>query len=324
MTPLDSHELSVRAAAEIRSVRKGRGLQASDLGSRLGPLLRELAGPGEDAAAHRLALIAEVSRLTARLVDDQRMAIEASLALSAETIQQPHFQERVEWLAARIKRDYRTALRRIDATEGRLGEEIATELRRRRALTPAGPEGWYIEELRTLLRLDSDVMVSEEDRRIVSTSESLTEVRAWFDLPEFAGQAAADVQVELRYGGRRLVVDQPSRNHFQLTVQLPQPLERGQAHEYGLMVRMPREMMRSPHYLVSPECRCDKFELKIRFNPERSPGWIRRVDGETVRTFQKALPVGDLLVADRAGEVQQEFRNLTRYLGYGIQWQPDG
>src|ERR1700722_1881018 len=99
------------------------------------------------------------------------MAIEASLALSAETIQQPHFRERAEWLAARIKRDYRTGARRLAAGQTRRGggrragagggEESATELRRRRALTPAGPEGWYIEELRTLLRLDSDVMVSE-------------------------------------------------------------------------------------------------------------------------------------------------------------------
>ena len=49
---------------------------------------------------------------------------------------------------------------------------------------------------------------------------------------------------------------------------------------------------------------------------------IRRVDGETVRTFENQRPIGELLVPDAAGEVHQEFRDLALYLGYGIQWAP--
>ena len=37
-------DLTKRAADEIRTLRKGRGLQVGDLDSRLGPLLGELAG----------------------------------------------------------------------------------------------------------------------------------------------------------------------------------------------------------------------------------------------------------------------------------------
>jgi len=61
--------LPERVAAEIRSLRKGRGLQASGLESRLGPLMSELAGNG-DAAARRQALLTEVNRCSEELLDD--------------------------------------------------------------------------------------------------------------------------------------------------------------------------------------------------------------------------------------------------------------
>jgi len=91
-------ELTKRVADEIRLLRKGRGLQAGDLDSRLGPLMRELAGGG-DAAARRQALAAEISRCSAQLLADYRTAIEISLGLSTETMQEPYFSGRVSWLA---------------------------------------------------------------------------------------------------------------------------------------------------------------------------------------------------------------------------------
>src|SRR5436309_2913728 len=151
--------LPERLAAEIRQLRKGRGVQASDLGSRLGPLMRELAGPGlpGDPAARRQALITEVSRCAAQLPDDYRTAVEASLALSAQTRHEPYFKGRVSWLARLLERDYRTALRRIDEGEQRLAELLAAELRRRRGRTAVAPDGWYLEEFRVVLRLDKNV-----------------------------------------------------------------------------------------------------------------------------------------------------------------------
>jgi hypothetical protein len=315
--------LPERVAAEIRSLRKGRGLQSPDLDSRLGPLMRELAAGG-DAAARRQALLTEVNRCCGELLSDYRTAIEASLALSKETMQDPYFGGRVSWLASQLKRDDRTALRRIDEAEQLLAEVIATELRRRRGRTAVAPDGWYVEELRTLLRLDSEIMESREDRRIVSTRENLTEVMAWLDIPRSSDQPKPDLQAEILYGGRLVRKEQPARNRFHLVVQLPNPLQPGQEHEYGLVLRMPQDMLLHPHYLLTPECQCNKFDLRVRFDADRLPAWVRRVDGETVRTFDNAQPAGDLLVPDAAGEVREEFRDLTMYLGYGIQWQPSG
>ncbi len=312
-------ELAERVAKEIRQLHKGRGLQAGDLDSRLGPLLGELAGTTE-AAARRQALLAEINRCVGQLLDDYRMAIGASLALSAETIDEPLFTRRASWLADKLDRDTRTALRRIREAEWRLAELIAAELRRRRGRIPMAPDGWYVAELRTVLRLDGDSIVSEQDRRIVSTREDLTEVMAWLDLPSDTNQPEGELRAEIRYGGRLLRKEQPSRNRFNLMAQLPKPLQPGEEHRYGLSLRMPRHMLKLPHCLMTPECQCDRFDLTVRFDPARLPDWIRRVDGETVRTFENRQPVGELLVPDAAGEVHQEFRDLALYLGYGIQW----
>jgi hypothetical protein len=315
--------LPERLAAEIRLLRKGRGVQASDLGSRLGPLMRELAGPG-DPAARREALITEVSRCAARLPDDYRTAVGASLGLSAQTRQEQYFKGRVSWLARLLDRDYRTALRRIDEAEQRLAELLAAELRRRRGRTAAAPDGWYLEEFRVVLRLDTDVIESYEERRIVSAREDLTEVMAWLDVPRDQGQPGADLRAEMLYGGRLVRSEQPSRNRFHLMVQLPEPLQPGQEHKYGLVLRMPREMLVRPHYILTPECQVNNFDLTVRFDPACLPSWVRRVDGETVRMFENAQPTEILMAPDAIGEVHQEFRDLTMYLGYGIQWQPSG
>jgi hypothetical protein len=142
------------------------------------------------------------------------------------------------------------------------------------------------------------------------------------DLPRDANQPGADLQARIRYGGSLLRREQPTRDHFKFMVQLPGPLMPGDEHQYGLLLRMPRHMLRLPHYLLVPECKCEKFDLTIRFDPGRLPRWIRRVEGETVRKFENPEPAADLLVPDAAGEVRQEFSNLSLYLGYGIQWAP--
>src|ERR1700722_13410298 len=104
--------LTKRVTDEIRTLRKGRGLQAGDLDSRLGPLLGELADGG-DAAVRRKNLTAAISRCTAQLSGEYRVAAEASLALSAETMHEPVFTKRVTWVGGPLAREYRTALRRI-------------------------------------------------------------------------------------------------------------------------------------------------------------------------------------------------------------------
>jgi len=308
-------------AAEIRSLRKGRGLQIGDLDQRLGPHLRELAAAGGgDAAPHRHALAAELLACGKELAPDLQTAIGASLGLSAETRQMLHFKDRVSWLAGQLGYEYRTALRRIDTAEQLLAEEIARELARRRGRSAAAPLGWHLSELRTLVRLDTQTPEVHETRRIVAATDGLREVMAWLDVPS-PDRSKPSLEVEIMYGGRLVRREQPGGGRFQFMVQLPAPLAAGDSHEFGLLLRFPpgREMV--PYYIISPECQCDHFELRVRFHPAHPPAWIRQVDGETVRMFDAAEPGGDLSHLDGAGEAHFSFAAPTMYLCYGAQWQ---
>lgn len=322
-TTAQAPALTELIAAEVRSLRKGRGIQAPDLDRRLGPHLRELATSphGGDMAVLRHSLAAELSNSCAALADDLRSAIMASLALSAQTRPMPHFKDRVSWLAAQLGYEYRTALRRIDTAEQLLAEEIARELVRRRGRTATSPDGWYLDQLRTLLRLDTPTPEAHEHRRIIATRDGLSEVMAWLDVPSAPGQDSSGLAAEILYGGRLIRREHPSGSRYQMIVQLPEPLAAGQSHEYGLLLRIPQGQVMRPHYIFSPECQCDMFDLRVKFDLAAKPGWIRRVQGETVRMFDSARPGGDLAEMDDAGELHLEFRRPTMYLCYGVQWQ---
>src|ERR1700728_2579864 len=105
--------------AEIKALRKGRGLNTGGLENRLGPNLRELVvtDTGNSPPLLRLALTAEINRHAVDMASDLQIAIFASLGISRETSDLPFFGDRVSWLATRLGREYRTALRRIDTAE---------------------------------------------------------------------------------------------------------------------------------------------------------------------------------------------------------------
>jgi hypothetical protein len=317
----DAPQITRLITEEIKQLRKGRGVHTPDLGRRLGPHLRELASAdgNADTAGLRASLISELGSRATELTNEMSTAILAGLGLSAGARNMATFEDRAAWLAAQIGYGQRTALRRIDDAGQLLAEEIANELQRRRGLTATAPQGWYLEELRTLLRLDTPTPQADEHRRIVATRPGLQEVMAWLDIPRSPGQDRTDVSAEVSYGGRLLRKERPGPNRFQLVVQLPRPLQPGDRYEYGLVLRMPEGVDMRPHYIFTPEYRCDSFDLRVRFDLQHPPKWVRRVEGETVRVFDDAQPAGDL-VPDDAGELHLEFRKPTMYLGYGVQW----
>jgi hypothetical protein len=309
-------------AAEIKALRKGRGLAASDLDTRLGTRLRELAaaspGPG-DTAQIRRALAGELITLAERLPAELRTAIMASLALSAPTRSMPFFGDRVSWLAEQLRRDRRTALRRVDEAELLLAEEIATELRRRQG-RPAVGDGWYVDTFSAVVLLDGDTPEAFERRRIVATRPGLEEITTSLDVPPEAGQRMS-LDAKVISGGELVRADEPSRSRTQFLIRLPEPLQPGQAHEYEISVRVSAPERMRPYYIFVPELRCDSFELRVRFDRRRVPAWVRRVDGEPVRVFEEIRP-GEPVPVDATGEAFASFANPLMHLGYGLQWEP--
>ena len=305
--------------SELQSLHKGRGIQSSDLGKRIGKNLRELADA--EPVNLREALTVQLNSCAAQLPSDMRLAVTASLALSGHTREMQHLDERVQWLSEQFGREFRTGKRRVREAERLLAEQIASELQRRRGRVPAAPQGWYIAEMRSLLRLDTAAPEAHQFRRIVATASDLREIMAWVDVPRSNGQAGPVLSAEVLHGGRLIKREQPFGNRYQFVVQLPVVLQPGQEHEYALISRVEGGGPMSTHHLMTPECRIDTLDVKVRFHPDHPPKWVKRISGETVRMYEEPRPTGDLLIPDAAGEVHAEFRDLVMYLGYGIQWQ---
>jgi hypothetical protein len=306
--------------SEVRKLRRGPGIMANNLMARLGPHLRRLCDAGSlDAGACRRVLIHELNRCLDALPPNPRLAVAVSLNLYRE-VDAPDLHGRITWLARRIERDYRTAVRRVDSAEQLLAEEILAELHRREGATQTAPVDWHLEELRVLLRLDTPEPEAHENRRIVARRDGLNEVMAWLDVPRGPGQPEPRLSGEVSYGGSLVREERPGRERFQFVVRLPRPLHAGDAHEYGLLIRVPDGEHMRPHYIFTPERPCSMFSLRVRFDPDNLPVWVRRVNGETVRQFDDAHDGADRLYPDGAGEVAVRFTAMALYLGYGVQW----
>jgi hypothetical protein len=310
--------------AELAGLRKGAGVEEPALARRIGPYLRELASLGgqpTDSAALRRQLRTELTACAARLPGEARIAVTAGLALS-DAARQAKLIGRRLWLAKALSVSPRTAQRRLDDGEALLAEEIALELRGSRGRAAAAPRGWYLDEFRAVLRLDTPAPQSLEHRRIIATRADLQEIMAWADVPGDApGQQRPKISAEVTYGGRLIKREQPSPGRYQFVVRLPVALQSGDQHEYGLAMQLPEGQPMRPHAIFVPECVCNVIDITVRFDLGRLPAWVRRVDGEPVRVFDAAQPPKEVVIPDESGEVHARFTTPAMNLGYGLQWQ---
>ena len=75
--------------------------------------------------------------------------------------------------------------------------------------------------------------------------------------------------------------------------------------------------------MFRPERRCDRFDLRVRFDRGRLPAWVRRVEAEDVYTYNTYDDVPDaseLVAVDYTGEAAATFTGLRQHFGSGLQW----
>jgi hypothetical protein len=305
-------------ANELKTLRKGRGLQAPRLADQVGPMLRALCGIGENesAASIREKLTKQLRILASGLPEDLRHVVTTALALQPD-VQHQFLRERVQSLAEQQRRDVRTIRRRMDE-----GFELLAEIAARPVEDqPHGTaRGWYVERLETILRLDKPAPVAYERRRIVSEVDGLDMLKPTQTQPRSHTDPNPDLNVEAHFGVTLLGKYKVTDSRFAFELSLPAPLGLGQKHEYGLIIQVPDSQPMQPHYVVFPERRCDELELRIRFDPDRLPNQIWRVEEVFHRDVDDNQPTQDLLTIDGVGEVHLLFRNLLPGHGYGAQW----
>ncbi|WJK40686.1 hypothetical protein O7608_30610 [Solwaraspora sp. WMMA2056] len=310
--------------SELRALRAGRGVSAANLSGRIGDHLRALCGTGgagraDDPAQLRERVVAELNGQARQLPDDMALAARVALGLHPQA-QETHFRGRVAWLARQLGREDRTALRRINEAEELLAEAIGRELGRRSA-QPAGA-GWHVDRLRVLVRLDTPTMEAYEERRIVADHDGLDQITLGMSLPCPPGSTGLDIEAGVHWGGRTIRHERPLPQRSQLVVGLPRPLAAGESCDFCVVTRLGPSQVAYPHYVLTATRRCRRFELRVRFDPDRMPSWVRRVTGEPVRLLDSPQPGRELIQPDAVSEVYAEFDEPELYLAYGVQWFP--
>jgi hypothetical protein len=86
------------------------------------------------------------------------------------------------------------------------------------------------------------------------------------------------------------------------------------------MTTTPTTLPLQKHYAYTPTTRCDRFHLRVRFDPGRAPERIWRVADAFHRDLDERTVEGEPVELDRCGDLRVDFDDLLPGYGYGIQW----
>ncbi len=309
-------DLRASILSDLKRLRKVANLRTANLDKLVGPLMAELSGRLPSEPPDRDALIDALTRCANQLPEELRPAVLAGFALSPQTRAIPRLEARLKAAGASTNHSLRTMQRRLEDGTGLLAEVIEKTLTARTTMNP----GWRLKALRTVLRLDTALPRAHEERRIVATHDGLRRIRAWWDFPGTVGSRPR-IECRMIYGGKSVRPTPSTGQRMEMWIELPEPLNRDDEHTVAVELHVLDPEGLRPHYVFTPEMPCDHFELRVRFHPDRLPTFVRRVQAEPVRVFDAAMPEsGTREPVDDAGEIFQQFDDLTCYLGYGAQW----
>lgn len=274
---LDQHkEGSVDTADtvhELNDLRRGRGVNAANLGIRIGPRLRATCAveDTDSPAQIRRKVVSRLTALCAQLPEDLQLAATVALALHHEGVGE-FLDRRIAWLAEHFDRDPRTARRRVDTAFRLLGERIDDE-----GAPDVGvdvPEGWYIESLRAVLRMDTDPAQLTEERRIVATVDGLSEIDVSVRMPKGVGELGEPLAATMTYGGEITSVRHVAPGHTRFHIRLSDTLRLGQRHEYGIRFTSYPKTWNQPYDLLTPLDHCEHFAIRVCFGGDTQPDLV--------------------------------------------------
>lgn len=298
---------------ELKSLRKGRGLYASQIEERVGPTLRAACEvtDGDGLMVIRQKVTTRLAELAEYLPDDLRLATLAAFAINAEA-RLPLYQDRVLWAAVKVDRDPRTVRRRVDEAINQLAE-LATSAPN----NPPAPAGtWQTTELRVAVGLDRARPEVLEQRRIVVNQEGLRELDLAVSLPAMR----RDLEVEVLYGGTLLDRGMEASDRLGFALALPKPLARGESHDFAMRFRLPTARVMRPYMVCVPKRPCELFDLRVRFGQDQVPQRVWMLHGAFQRDVSDPACRGHQHPVDPAGEIHMRFRQLTPGLAYGARW----
>jgi hypothetical protein len=312
---------------ELSRLRRGRGIMACDVRERVGPTLQALAGidPVESQEEARRKLLAFLQEMARNLPEDLGLALSAALALH-EDVQHRFLNERLRWLAEKLRRDVRTARRRVDEAI-RFAE--ASGCAQALEASDYMPGRWYLARLRTVLRLDGEQPTAIEEREVVANVDGLTEFVISTSVPRPAiadprdgglGMHKQRLEFSVIYGGSLARCEQPSNSYFRHFIRFPHPLAQGESREVGAAITIPGDQPFNPRYAFQPLHRCDEFDLRVRFSPHSQPAFVWNMNGLPHGMVDDFADPAALVQPDASGDIHLCYQYLRIGLAYGARW----
>jgi transcriptional regulator with XRE-family HTH domain len=302
--------------ADLKVLRKGRGIWSGDLGARLGLALRTACDVKDDDNVSRIRqkVAHTITRLADNLPADLKVAGLAAFGI-APGAQSPLYQDRVNWVANNSNRDPRTVRRRIDEAIEHLAQ-LATSSRAEAADSSARAtvneiEGYRVDHVQLTLILDREFPEVFEQYSITAEKDQLAEIVASTVVP-------AESKLQMIYGGRLVSRFDPLNNRRFIT--FPQMLRTGDNHQYTLQYRANLAEGGIGFVVYKPERQCIKFDLHVRFDHDNLPWRVSLLDGVDGRDIASRVPRGQGCNVDAAGEIHLSFRHLDNQLAYGARW----
>ena len=308
-----------RVVAELKALRKGYGVESRDIAARIGPELRLICGllDSDSQPVQRAKLIEALTTVIAVLPD--HLAAAAATAFGLHDHGERRFEERIARMAAEMERDVRTARRHVDHLTGRIAEtliELALSNNVRRE-----PEWtWHTAELATVVVLGASEAEVIEQRRLVSRTEHLTAVDHSMTIAENQPLDLATLGLDIIRGAVLRTPERVGSTRVRFDLDLPRSLGAGEEHTIVIRMRLPATF--APYYVCTPTRPCDRFDLVVRFPPDRAPARAWRLEDELPIDITDPLFARDPLEVDAAGEVRAAFTGLTLNRSCGIGWEP--
>jgi hypothetical protein len=311
-------------STELKTLRKGLGVQAKNLPAVVGEELRAVCGVREDdrPGTVRTKVVDTLRVLIEKLPEAQRET--ARIVLGFGTGANERYTARLELLGTGADRNIRTMQRRADDVLYLIAE-AAYEAPAAFGSSPPLDQGpWHTSALEVRLTFTGGTAEVFESRRIVSHVAGLAEIEHGISLARPASPAGtpdlSGLGIDVVAGGEVHSVRMVSSTRVAFRLRPPRPLDVGEQHEFFFRIRL--EELPAPYYCCTPEFPCERFDLSVRFDRREPPHRIWRIDGDLSKDAGDPVPARKPLFLDNAGEVHTVFHDLRPARSYGMGWQP--
>lgn len=301
--------------AELKELHPGRGVRRPDVRSWLGENLQRFAGvtpevSDEDA---RMALVALLGRHLARFPADLRQLFRVASGIAAD---QPFLEDRLAAYGKSAERSTRALRRHLRQAEQLIADSLLQEFDTQTGSLESRGWQWVSHDFDLAL---SDGAVLTLDRVLLALADHQKFVQESFFV---AGPWSADdrLEVEALSGARLVVADGSISGRWDLILELPHELKRGQELQIVLRVTLSRARALGPFLALAPLRPSRSVRTSVHFGtpPVADRAWL--IEAELPMSVTLSDPSRRLLDLTHPN-VSVTFANPRVGLAYGIGWE---